>query len=74
METAVAVMSLLSAGAMVALAWGLAAPLARAFDAPDLVWPLRLIALALMIDAAAVVPATLLSKRLQFRRKALQEQ
>lgn len=71
METAVAVMSVVTSVAMVVLAW-IAAPLvADTFGEPSLVWPLRVIALALLIDAIAVVPNTLLSKRLQFRRKAI---
>jgi len=69
METAVAVMALISAAAMAGLAWMLAPVIAAAFDAPELIWPLRVIALALLIDAAGVVPVALMARRLQFRRK-----
>ncbi len=71
METAVAIMSVVTSAVMVALAWIAAPYVAAAFDEPGLTWPLRVIALAMMIDAFAVVPATLLSKRLQFRRRAV---
>ena len=71
MEAAVCIMSLLSSAAM-ALAAGIASPfIAGLFNEPSLVWPLRVIALAMVVDAAAVVPSTLLSKRLQFKKKAI---
>lgn len=70
-EAAVSIMSLLSAGAMALAAGALAPVIAHSFSEPGLVWPLRVIAVAMVIDAAAVVPSTLLSKRLQFRRKVI---
>lgn len=71
MEAAVAIMSLVASALMVAVAWAMAPLIATAFGAEALTWPFRVIALALFIDAVAVVPTSLLAKRLQFRRKAV---
>lgn len=71
MESAVAIMSVVTSSVMVALAWIAAPWVADSFNEPALIWPLRIIALVLLVDAMTVVPASLLSKRLQFRRKAI---
>lgn len=71
MEAAVCLMSVATSVLMAGAAAVLAPYVAAGFDQPALVWPLRVIAVVMVIDAVAVVPATLLSKRLQFRRKAV---
>jgi len=58
-------------------AWGVtyaAAPFAvKLFNSSDLIWPLRVMSVSVIISSFAVVPAALLERELEFRKRTLPE-
>lgn len=61
--------ALLASGLMAASMWVAAPWLAEFFGEPSAARPMQVIALTMVIEAVGVVPATLMVKHLQFRRK-----